>query len=236
MFEFFTIHDVQEGQFSFVFARQHGSVARGARGRRGKVSRYQDVLGPIVPSRAAQVRPEGKHRHGRLPEDPLGHRTYKRFAQSATAMCANHDEVNPLLLGEIQDGLGHVAFQQIKVIVLALNVRMRAVQFVLQLLQVATGSVLGSDEGLGAGEKELIARNDEDHVSLGAIGLGHLQTEVKGGVGVAGKVCRDEHILNAHPDRRELRCGHAATILPTRWGRCWKLCPAAPVTGSRKLH
>jgi hypothetical protein len=42
-----------------------------------------------------------------------------------------------------------------------------------------------------------------------------------------GKVRCDEHILNAHLDGRELCGGHAATILPTRWGRCWKLCPAA---------
>jgi hypothetical protein len=53
MIEFLVIHDVQEGQLSFVFARQHGSVAGGPRGRRGKVSRYQDVLGPIVPSLAS---------------------------------------------------------------------------------------------------------------------------------------------------------------------------------------
>jgi hypothetical protein len=38
-----------------------------------------------------------------------------------------------------------------------------------------------------------------------------------------GKVRCNEHITNAHRDRRELSCGHNATILPRAVGRLRKL-------------
>ena len=137
--------------------------------------------------------------------------------QSAAAVGAEGDEVDLLLAGTLQDGVGNIAFGHQQVVVLTLLVG-AGFQLLLEFQQVAPGGILRCHQGFGTGHGEVIQGKDVDDVALRRIVAGELESKIEGEARAAGEIFRDQNVADAHAGRCELSGSHGVQPISPRGG------------------
>jgi hypothetical protein len=138
-----------------------------------------------------KIRPDGQDPTSGMTKDLLRHRPKQKLAKVASAMCANHHQVDCVLVHDCRDDGPDVAFLDRDLVADAFEIALLQ-ELGLQILRVESRKIHRTEHP-GASDSVAFAGDHMEHMQMPAISLCDSQTSQERAFGALRKISRDKN-------------------------------------------